>query len=172
MKKTALLTIIFSVIFLVALAGVQAEMAKEGSMSGTTYWITKFNIFPMGKEIAQINYEGWGIAQSDTGEGITHNASCHVVGGLIAIKGVYENDSGLVSLTRPDGDQIFLRYKTSGVAGKTGKGTLTYVGGTGKFAGIQGTGEFSRIMLRPPAKGFGASLSVTKSNWKIVEPEN
>jgi hypothetical protein len=148
-----------------------AEMAKEGSTSGKTYWIIKYNILPMGKGLAQINYEGWGVSVSDTGEGILHNASAHVVGGLLSVKGVYKNDSGLVSLTRPDGDQVFLAYKTSGMAGKTGEGTFNFVGGTGNFVGIQGSGEFTRHMLRPPAKGFGASFSVTKSQWKIVEPK-
>ena len=170
--KKIILTSILTFVLLVAFGPMAyAEMAKEGSTSGKTYWITKFTIFPMGKELAQINYEGWGVAVSDTGEGLLHNASSHVVGGLLVVKGLYENDSGLVSLTRPDGDKIFLKYKTSGVAGKSGKGTLTYVGGTGKFVGIQGSGEFTRHMLRPPAKGFGASFSVTKSNWKIVEPK-
>ena len=148
-----------------------AEMAKEGSTSGKTCWITKYNILPMGKGVVQINYEGWGVGQSDTGEGLLHNASGHVIGGLLAVKGVYKDDSGMCSFTRPDGDQVFFTYKTSGVAGKTGKGTFTYVGGTGKFVGLQGGGEFTRHTLRPPAKGFGASFSVSKSNWKIVEPK-
>jgi hypothetical protein len=144
-----------------------AEMAKEGSGSGIHYVITKSTVLPMGKGVVQINYEGWGINQSDTGKGLLHNASSHVVGGLLLVKGVYKNDSGVCSFTRPDGDQVFMTYKTSGVAGKTGKGTITYVGGTGKFVGIQGGGEFTRHHLRPPAKGFGASLNVVKSNWKI-----
>jgi hypothetical protein len=162
----SVLTLVFSLAFVPISNG---EMAKEGSTLGKTYWITKYNPLPMGKERVQINYEGWGITQSDTGEGLLHNASAHVIGGLLAVKGVYENDSGMVSFTRPDGDQVFLTYKTSGVAGKTGMGTFTYVGGTGKFVGIQGSGEFTRHMLRPPAKGFGASVSVGKSTWKIVQ---
>jgi hypothetical protein len=144
-----------------------AEMAKEGSGSDVHYVITKSTVLPMGKGVVQINYEGWGINQSDTGKGLLHNASSHVVGGLLLVKGVYKNDSGMICFTRPDGDQVFMTYKTSGVAGKTGKGTITYVGGTGKCVGIQGGGEFTRHHLPRPAKGFGASLNVVKSNWKI-----
>jgi len=171
MRKIIVSSILAAAILVAFIPLVNAEMAKEGSTSGKTYWVTKYTILPMGKGLAQINYEGWGVAVSDAGEGLLHNASSHVVGGLLAIKGVYKNDSGLVSLTRPDGDKIFLKYDTSGVAGKSGKGTFTYVGGTGKFVGIQGSGEFTRHMLRPPDKGFGSSISVTKSNWKIVEPK-
>ncbi len=124
-----------------------AEMAKEGSTSGKSTWITNFTLLPMGKERVQINYEGYGVNLSDTGEGLLHNASAHVVGSTHAFKGRYEDDSGFIRYTRPDGDQIFMTYKCAGMAGKTGKGTFTYVGGTGKFVGIQGSGEFTSVSL-------------------------
>jgi hypothetical protein len=167
MKKIIVASIL-ALVLLVAFAPFSsAEMAKEGSYSGIHYVITKWTVLPMGKAVVQINYEGWGIQRSDTGKGLLHNASTHIVGGLLVVKGVYKNDSGMVCFIRPDGDQVFMTYKTSGVAGKTGKGTFTYVGGTGKCVGIQGGGEFTRHNLRPPAKGFGASFTVVKSNWKI-----
>jgi hypothetical protein len=144
-----------------------AEMAKEGSDSGIQHVILKSTVLPMGKGVVQINYEGWGIFRDDTGKGLLHNASSHLVGGLLLVKGVYKNDSGMICFTRPDGDQVFITYKASGVVGKTGKGTITYIGGTGKCVGIQGGGEFTRHHLRHPAKGFGASINIVKSNWKI-----
>jgi hypothetical protein len=148
------------------------EMAKEGSTSGKITWIIHFTFLPMGQERVQINYEGYGVALSDTGEGLLNNASAYVVGSTHSFKGRYEDDSGMVVFTRPDGDKIFATYKASGLAGKTGKGTTTYVGGTGKFAGIQGSGEFTRYMLQPIKKGaVGASLNITKGTWKIVEPK-
>jgi hypothetical protein len=123
----------------------------------------------MGEERVQMNYVAYGVSVSDTGKGIFHNASGHVVEGLLAVKGIYENDSGFVSFTRPDGDKVFYTYKASGALGKSAKGTFTFVGGTGKFVGIQGSGEFTRHSLRPPAKGVFASFSVSKFNWKLPE---
>jgi hypothetical protein len=146
-----------------------AQMAKERSLSGKTTWITHYTILSMGKERVQINYKGYGVSKSDTGKGLLHNASGYVVGGLQVVKGSYKNDSGLICFTRPDGDKIYMTYECSGVAGKTGKGTFVFVGGTGKFVGIQGSGEFTRYTLRPPVKGVGASFSVSKASWKIVE---
>ena len=166
MKKIIVASVLALAVLIAFAPFSSAEMAKEGSDSGITYAITKYTVLPMGKGVVQINYEGWGINRSDTGEGLLHNATTHVVGGLLAVKGVYK-DSGMTCFTRPDGDQVFITYKTSGVLGKPGKGTFTYVGGTGKFVGIQGSGEFTRNSLRPPAKGFRASLTVVKSNWKI-----
>ena len=158
-------------LLLLATAGpvVAEEMAREGSTSGRAYWTGTFDALPMGKELVQMNYEGYSVVVSDTGKGLLHNATAHVVGGMLINKGVYENDTGLINYTRPDGDQIFMTYKCAGMAGKTGKGTFTYVGGTGKFAGIQGSGEFTRHSLRPPAKGVFGSFSVTKGTWKLPE---
>ena len=167
MKKIIVASVLALAVLIAFAPFSSAEMAKEGSGSGIHYVIIKFTVLPMGKGVVQINYEGWGINQSDTGKGLLHNASSHIVGGFLLVKGVYKNDSGMVCFTRPDGDQVFMTYKTSGVAGKGGKGTITYVGGTGKCVGIQGGGEFTRHHLPPPAKGFGASLNVVKHNWKI-----
>jgi hypothetical protein len=171
--KRIILVSILAVAVLVAFVPISnAEMAKEGSTSGKITWIVHLKFLPMGEERAQVNYKGYGVSLSDTGEGLLHMASAYVLGGLQSIKGKYENDSGLIVYTRPDGDKIFVTYECSGVSGKVGKGTITYVGGTGKFVGIQGSGKFTRYMLQPIKKGkIGASLAVSKSQWKIVEPK-
>ena len=121
----------------------------------------------MAKERVQINYVGYCVRMSDAKKGLLHLATGHVVGGYLAVKGVYENDSGLISYTRPDGDKIFMTYKCSGVLGKSAKGTYTYVGGTGKYAGIKGDGEFTRLHLQPPSKGMWSATTLFKGNWKL-----
>jgi len=143
------------------------EMAREGSVSSRASWTVSFTALPMGKELLQMNYEGYGVAASDDKKGLLYNASARVVGGMLIQKGIYENDSGLICYTRPDGDQIFVTYKTSGKMGKGAKGSGTFVGGTGKFESITGTLEFARYQLRPPAKGAGASFSLAEGTWKL-----
>ena len=170
MKRIIVISILAFICTLVLIPISNGQMAKEGSGKGKSFYILNFTMLPMEKEVVQVNYEGYGISQGETEDNIFNNASIHVVGGTLATKGSYENDSGLISFTRPDGDQIFATYKCAGQLGKTGKGTYTIVGGTGKLVGIQGQGEFSRFMLRPPAKGVGASYSTTEGSWKIVEP--
>ena len=158
-------------LLLLAIAGpvVAEEMARDGLGSGRIYWTGTFDVLSMGKERVQMNYECYSVQVGDTEKSILHHATGHCVGGLLAVKGVYKNDSGMVSYTRPDGDKIFLTYKCSGTMGKSGKGTITYVGGTGKFVGITGTGEFTRQSLRAPAKGVFASITVSKTSWKLPE---
>ena len=158
-------------LLMVASAGsvLAEEMAREGSVSSRASWTSSYTVLPMGKKLLQINYDGYGVAVSDTVKGLLHNASARVVGGMLIQNGVYDNDSGLICYTRPDGDQIFVAYKTSGKVGKGAKGIGTFVGGTGKFEGITGTLEFTRYQLRSPAKGAGASFSLAKGTWKLPE---
>ena len=145
------------------------EMAREGSSSGRANWTGTYTVLSMGKELGQMTYEVYGVVVSDNGKGLLHNATAHAVGGGLMKKGTYDNDTGLISYTRPDGDQIFITYKVSGTAGKSGKGIGTIVGGTGKLVGITGTIEFTRYSLRPPTKGVLGSFSISKLSWKLPE---
>jgi len=169
MLKKSMALILALLILATAGSVLAEEMAREGSVSSRATWTVSFTPLPMGKELVQMNYDGYGVAVSDTGKGLLHNASAHVVGGMFIKNGVYDNDSGLICYTRTDGDQLFVAYKTSGAMGKGAKGIGTFVGGTGKFEGITGKLEFTRHQLRPPAKGAGASFSLAKGTWKLPE---
>jgi hypothetical protein len=168
MMKVSMALILTLLLTVTAGSVVGEEMAREGSTSDKTHWTGTFDVLPMGEERVQMNYVSYGVSVSDTGKGIFHNASGHVVGGLHAVKGAYE-DSGFGSYTLPDGDKVFFTYKASGTLRKSAKGTFTFVGGTGKFVGIQGGGEFTRHSLHPPAKGVFASFTISKGNWKLPE---
>ena len=168
MKRTILTLALICFLFVGFGLMAYAETAKKGSTSNKGYYTGTFKALPMEKERFQMNYEVFGVLVSDTGEGLFHNASIHVLGALHAVKGAYK-DSGFMVATRPDGDKVFLTYKASGTLRKSAKGTLTYVGGTGKFVGIQGSGQFTRYTLRAPTKGMLASFSVAKSNWELPE---
>ena len=142
------------------------EMAKEGSDSGKNYVTGTSKVLPMGKERLQLNYEGSGIYVSDTEEGFLNNASVHALGTLHAVKGAFE-ESGSMVVTAPNGDKAFTTYKGSGNLGKSAKGTFTYVGGTGKYTGIKGGGEFTRLHLQPVSKGVWSATTLFKGNWKL-----
>ena len=171
MRKTIMALMLTTVLSICAVS-VAAEMAKEGSGSAKAFYSGTPQMLPMGKTRVQINYEGFGVMTSDTGKGLFHNASLHVLGSLQIVKGAIE-DSGFHVSTLTSGDKVFMTYKCTGKVGKPTiyKGTFTYVGGTGKVSGIQGGGEFTRYTLQPPAKGKFASFSVSKSHWKIIAPK-
>ena len=167
MKKALMMLII--TLFLLATVGnvFGEEMAKEGLESSKNFVTGTAKALPMGKERLQLTYEGSGIYMSDTEGGFLNNASVHVLGALHAVKGAFEEDSGSMVLTVPDGDKAFVTYKSSGNLGKDAKGTYTYVGGTGKYSGITGGGEFTRLHLQPPSKGMWSATTSFKGNWKL-----
>jgi len=171
MRKTFMVSVLVLVLSVVAAPVCGEEMAKEGTGSGKGYYIGTLQVLPMEKERVQINYEAFGVFVNDTGQGLFHNSSQRVLGGMHIVKGAIE-DSGFIVNILPNGDKVFMTYKGSGKMGKPTivKGTFAYAGGTGKVSGIQGGGEFTRYSLQPPAKGKTASFSVSKSHWKIVEP--
>ncbi len=166
MKKAWMMLIL--IIFLLATVGnvLSEEMAKEGLESGKNYATGTSKALPMGEERLQLTYEGSGIYVSDIEEGLLHNASIYFLGALHAVKGAFEESGGMV-VTAPDGDKAFMTYKGSGNLGKSAKGTYTYVGGTGKYAGIKGDGEFTRLHLQPPSKGMWSATTLFKGNWKL-----
>ncbi len=172
MRKIFMVSVLVLVLSVVAAPVCGEEMAKEGTGSGKAYYTGASQMLPLGKARVQINYEGFGVGVTDSGKGLFHNASQHVLGALQIVKGAIE-DSGFMVTTLTNGDKVFATYKCTGKVGKPTiyKGTFTYVGGTGKVSGIQGGGEFTRYSLQPPAKGKVASFSVSKSHWKIVEPK-
>ena len=54
-----------------------------------------------------------------------------------------------------------------GAFGKPVKGTWQYVGGTGKYEGITGGGEFTRISGRPAKEGTFQSNNINTGTYKL-----
>jgi hypothetical protein len=166
MKRTGLA--LLSILMVLGFLGLaQAQIPGEGTQSYLIGYSTTYKIVAMGQERFQMAYEVLGVIVSDATDCILQNASLRCVGSFHAIKGVYEDDSGFCVCTRPDGDQIFTSYKSSGKLGALGKGTVTYVGGTGKFVGIQGGGEFTRMTVRPSAEGTSQGYNRVKDQYKL-----
>jgi hypothetical protein len=149
-----------------------AQMAKEGSHSGMVFFSGTFKMIAMERERVQMNYEATGISKGDDENSPLYNATNHCLGSMHAIKGAFDNDTGFCAYTRPDGDQIFMTYEAKGRLGVTdggisAKGTMKFVGGTGKFVGIEGTGEFDRHGLRATAPGTFNSFNISKYSFKL-----
>lgn len=165
MKKIVIFSFVLMFCFVSGLANAE-EMVTEGTESGTMSFSGPVKLLTMGKERVQMNYEGLGIY---IGEGPMNNASFRFMGALQIVKGVYDNDFGLLVFTTPEGDKAFATYEAAGRIGTGGKGTFKYVGGTGKLAGLQGGGEFTRISLRPSAEETIQGYNKVKGHWKLPE---
>jgi hypothetical protein len=172
MKKLIIALFVGGVLVVVFGPVANAQMAKEGTYAGMVFFSGTFKTIAMEKERVQMSYEVTGISRGQDEKSPFHNATIHCLGSLHAIKAAYDNDNGFCAYTRPDGDQIFLTYEAKGKLGVSdgsvsANGTAKIVGGTGKFAGIQGSGELERHSLRATAPGIFNSFNVTKGSYKI-----
>jgi len=167
MKKTVLVLILGIVLLAVFGTEAQAQVPKEGTTSFTSGYSVTFKILAMGQERLQMTYEFLGVSIGNTPEDFSHNASFRCIGSFHAVKGEYNDGSTFCVATRPDGDQIFVTYKTAGKLGVGYKGTYTIVGGTGKLVGIQGSGECMGIDVRPAAEGTIQGYAKQKGHYKL-----
>jgi predicted amidohydrolase len=163
MKKAIVTSISVLALSLGLCLRANAEMAREGAGSGTINWSGTFKTLPMGTERLEMHYD---VTGSYTGEGPLNNSSCHCLGALHAIKGVFDNDSGFIVCTTPTGDKAFATYKRSGKLGAPTEGTIEFVGGTGKLTGIEGKGTFTST-VRSVAEGTIRSDTSISIHWKL-----
>ena len=163
----AYMALILTLLLLVTAGSVAgAEMAKEGSCTGITYFTATSQLLVQGKEYLQNNYEARGVVATENEVSPTYMSSGQCIGSAKVIKGEYK-EFGLCTYTRPDGDQIYMSYEGTGKFGEGVKGPMKIVGGTGKCANITGSFEWARTSLKGPAKGITSSISKYSYNWKI-----
>ena len=167
MKRMTIGSLLALVFLFSFLATPNAEMAKEGTESTIEYFHGTHQSLAMEKESVQMNWEVWGVIVSDTVEGLFHNLSFHCLGGLYAVKGVFDNETGMCEYTRPNGDKVYTTFKAAGEFDKPIKGRATIIGGTGEVKNISGTMEYETNLLRPAAEGTFQGYVKNKWHWKI-----
>ena len=64
-------------------------------------------------------------------------------------------------------DTAFTKYTGSGEVGKNGSSTFKFIGGTGKYKSISGTGTVTRIQIQAAKKGYTQSKNIFKGNYKL-----
>jgi hypothetical protein len=114
-----------------------AETPKEGTANFTNAFVSvSSNAIQQGTRTFN-TYEINGVARNDAGGTMFNMFGQRCVGMLESI-GSDISDHGTCTYTDKDGDSIFTPY-----SGKNGHETYELAGGTGKFAGITGSGEYS-----------------------------
>jgi hypothetical protein len=147
-------------------AETSAPIPKEGKTSGMTVLSGSFQVVPLGKDQVRGTYDVMGVRIGDTAD-ILHNASTRCLGAMTIINGGFDDESGVCISTRLDGDQVFTAHKVTGKVGGEAKGTWKFIGGTGKLAGIQGGGEFTRYSVRRAAEGTSQSVSRLSGTYTL-----
>jgi len=132
---------LISAIFAVALlAAPAAAQGKEGTSTDTWGGFGTAKAIQIGKDRILVATEEHNFCVSN--DPMFGHLTSHCFGVADFTKGVGQNQGRCVE-TDPAGDQIVLSYDTGNFTlGKTFKGSLTLIGGTGKFAGITGGGTY------------------------------
>ena len=90
------------------------------------------------------------------------------LGWLEIVANESRDDRGTCTFTDKDGDNIFTTYTGKGDA-RVERGNYEVVGGTGKFTGITGAGDFN-FQPNNPIKAddkAGRGVVSNKINWKL-----
>ncbi len=167
MKKLILILVMSLVLSATFGLDALAQTPKEGTESTTTSYYVTLKAIPLGEGRVHMTYEAFGVTISETGEGLFHGATVRALGGMTIEKGVYNDDKAYGVFNLLNGDKVFFTTTAAGKSGDIGKGTATFIGGTGKCAGIQGSVEFTRNSLRPAIEGIGQSYLKSKIQYKL-----
>jgi len=129
----------------VALAAMQAgagaqQLPKSGSINFHTGWKYAADVMNPAEKHVLGRDAGTGVTFNDKGSGPLHLGPANCYGAFLAVDGSGKG-KGFCAFGDADGDRIFTDY--SGTFGPDGaNGTNVITGGTGKYAGIQGSGPW------------------------------
>ncbi len=156
---------ILAVSFLVLIpfgTNAQAQPKEVTETFTMTFYVTP-KMLPLDEGRVRVNHEAFGIILSDTGSGLFHGATLHVLGGFTVEKGKYTDEQDWGVYTLPNGDKVFFTATATGEmtleGGGQGKLTGTITGGTGKCAGIKGSSSSTRYSLRPAIQGIAQTYN-------------
>ncbi len=163
-----IIAFVLNFVLFLAFGSANAQMAKEGKGSSTNMYSGTFKVLPLDQDRFVAVYENTGALTSDSGEGLFHNMSSRGVGIVYFEKGVGKT-LGYIVLTDPEGDKVLVEIKedTTRPAPSPNSGTGKYIGGTGKFAGIEGTLQYQRWYVGPEAEGTYQAISKGKGSYKL-----
>lgn len=159
-------------VVLMGLAGAGARAAdepaipREGSGSTMAVGNATMKVLAQVPGRIQFTWEFLGLSISDDGKGIFHNCSVRCLGASQLAGDAYQSYENSCTYTRPDGDQIFGVEQATRTPNGT-KGTTTFVGGTGKMAGITGSSEWVRYWVRPAAEGTLQTMTKGRGSYKL-----
>jgi hypothetical protein len=148
------------IVLIVLFVGAEVKAQTEVTETITSFfYVTSAKTLPWGTDGTYTSYEAFGTVVTDTGEGLFHNATSQGLAGFLMGKGDVEA-SGYYVYTVKDGEKIFVKSSGSKKAQDPDrKITSRIVGGTGKYAGIEGQIEGSMYNLgQSPQKAYFISI--------------
>jgi hypothetical protein len=168
MKKSTLIAAICLAIAIGWGGQAFAQGAKEVQFSGTHYYGHTPKVFKLDQDQMIIQFETLGVRVNDSGEGLFHEASVHIVGILYRGKDGTRL-RGFETWTDKDGDKLvweILEKKIENSPPGTSPGTAKVFSGTGKYVGMQGTMDW--VLQNPKPFPEGTGRGICKEKVKLL----
>jgi len=138
------------------LLGTSAVQADTSTISAVIPWQGQGQVFPV--DVDKLRFLGAieGIMYVETAEGAMDEAfvRCPIVQTIDAIDQSTSASGNCVIAVSPN-DTVFAEISCKGIAGRC-NGEFTLTGGTGRFAGVEGSGQMT---VRSPVHALAADLS-------------
>jgi hypothetical protein len=145
-----------------------ADLAKEGPFEGTSYSFGTYRLWPVGSEKLLVSYEEDGLS---LGSAPFDHTTWHCWGTTEYSNGIGQGQGYCVGMD-PDGDRVSIttgpdEKHTPGQHSWTSPMTLT--GGTGKFAGMTGSGTYINHAneFRTATPGTFVNYVAVKGNYTL-----
>jgi hypothetical protein len=168
MKARLLVALSFIVLAICTMDDV-AFSQDEVTESLTVGFYGTFKVLQLGPEVRYVTWEVFGTVASDTGQGLFNGTTVRCLGASLYGKESWDSDVSCI-YTMKDGEKVFSSGKMGGKVGtppSPAKGASKIIGGTGKYAGIQGRNEFISYALRPPSEGVSQNINKSKITYKL-----
>jgi hypothetical protein len=152
-------SVIVATLLLAPLSVRAADLPKQGTDSYTTTYVIVSSSQMKAGDRTITAYEGLGITRNDNGGPMFNDMGARCLG-TSEMVGKDASSRGTCVETDKDGDEIYSTYQSKGLSG-----THTFFGGTGKYAGLSGTADYTTQLV----KGFdgrGMAIVRHKATWQ------
>jgi len=122
-------------------AAVAQQLPRSGSIEFHTGWKFTGTVVTVADNHVQGHGSTSGVTFNNKGSGPLHLGPANCFDTFYVIQG-RGSDKGFCTFGDPDGDRIFTQFTGELVPEGGGSGTNEIMGGTGKFAGITGSGPW------------------------------
>jgi len=140
-------------VLLLALSG--HALAQQITSTGTNYASSTMKVSPIDQEHWVAAVDQMGIRLDDTGKGPFHLLSTHVAVIMYGDKAGVQFHGYLTQMDK-DNDKIIWEIWGTTPAGNKGKAKI--IGATGKFSGMEGTGDFETTTPAGFPQGTGRMI--------------
>ena len=162
MKKRMTFVVASGLVFVMLANSAQAQMAKSGSFEGVAAWSSYGELTEIVTGSSYWHGGFNGAFLNSAGSGFLHDSAltCPSAGATVGARQFYQ---GTCVLTDAEGDQAVLVWDCEMQANGVCPGPMTWVTGTGKYAGISGEMTFEGRFIGDTPQG----VSYWKGEWNL-----